>query len=467
MFRKERDPRMPTPSRGHTVGADLTEGNIAKTLIRFSIPLLLANLVQQLYNTVDLIIIGQFAGSAGTVGTSTGGDLANLLTMIGMGFSSAGQVYIAQLSGAKDERKIRNAVSSLMTLLLVGGVVLGIVGACVSTPFLRLLNTPEEAFSQAKDYMIVTCLGMPFVFGYNAICGILRGMGESKKPLLFVSVAAASNVVMDLFFVAVLKMASLGTAVATVIAQAVSCIAGVVFMLKHQEQFDFDFRPASFRLHKEETKVIIRLGIPKATQTALINVSMIYCSSQINSYGLVVAATNNIGNKIVRFSNIVTMSIDAGAAAMIGQSLGARKYDRAKRVVYAALVVSMAMAALNCVLALAIPKEIFRIFSDDPEVIAYSVVFMRINVYTFILAGIMGPYNAMITGDGNANLSMVIGLLDGVVLRIGISVFMANVLHYGVEGYFYGNALARIAPCIITTVYFYSGRWKKRKLLVE
>ncbi len=458
---------MPNPAGGHRVGADLTEGHITKTLIRFAIPLLLANLIQQLYNTVDLIIIGQFAGSAGTVGTSTGGDMANFLTLVGMGFSSAGQVYIAQLAGAKDEKKIKNAIGTLMTLMLVGGVVLGIVGACVNQPFLHLLNTPEEAFRQATQYMIVTCLGMPFIYGYNAVCGILRGMGESKRPLYFVSIAAVSNVVLDLFFVAVLDMASLGTAIATVMAQAISCIAGIVFLYKRQEQFGFDFRLSSFRLHKEPLKVIFKLGIPKAAQMALIDVSMMYCSSQVNSYGLVAAATNNIGNKITRFSNIVTMSVDTAAAAMIGQNLGARKYDRAKKVVYKALIVSSIMAALNCLLALTVPKQIFRIFSEDPEVIEFSVIFMRINVITFILAGIMGPYSAMITGDGNANLSLLIGILDGVVLRIGISVFMANVLDFGVLGYFYGNALARIAPCFITTIYFYSGRWKRRKLLVE
>lgn len=452
---------------GRHVGTDLTEGHIAKTLIRFAIPLLLANLIQQLYNTVDLIVIGQFAGSAGTVGTSAGGDLANFLTMIGMGFSGAGQVYIAQLAGAKNEQKIKNAIGTLMTIMLVGGVVLGVVGACVSKPFLHLLNTPVEAFSQATDYMIVTCLGMPFVFGYNAVCAVLRGMGESKRPLYFVTIAAVTNIVLDVFFVAILKMASLGTAIATVMAQAVSCIAGIVFMYQRREQFGFDFRLSSFKLHKEPLKVIVKLGIPKAAQTALINVSMMYCTSQVNAFGLIAAATNNIGNKIVRFSNIVTMSVDTGAAAMIGQSLGARKYERAKKVVYTALIVSGVMAALNCLLALTVPRGIFRIFSEDAEVIEFGVTFMRINVITFILAGIMGPYNAMITGDGNANLGLLIGILDGVVLRIGISVIMANVLDYGVLGYFYGNALARVAPCIITTVYFYSGRWRKRKLLVE
>lgn len=452
---------------GRHVGADLTEGHIAKTLIIFAIPLLLANLVQQLYNTVDLIIIGQFAGSAGTVGTSTGGDLANMLTMIGMGFSGAGQVYIAQLAGAKDERRIKNAIGTLMTIMLGAGLVLGVIGACIARPFLHMLNTPPEAFSQATDYMIVTCLGMPFVFGYNAVCGILRGMGESKQPLYFVSIAAASNVVLDLFFVAVLRMASLGTAIATVIAQAVSCIAGLIFMYRHREQLGFDFKPSSFKLHKEPLKVIIRLGIPKAAQGALINVSMLYCSAQVNSFGLVAAATNNVGNKITRFSNIVTQSIDTGAAAMIGQNLGARKYDRAKRIVYTALMVSGIMVVLNCTLALTIPKEIFHIFSNDPEVIEFGVEFMRISVITFILSGIMGPYNAMITGDGNANLGLLIGILDGVILRIGISVVMANVLNFGVTGYFYGNALARIAPCFISGIYFYSGRWKKRKLLVE
>ena len=449
------------------VGNDLTEGHILKTLIIFAFPMILANLVQQLYNTVDLIVIGKFAGSAGTVGTAQGGDFANLMTMIGMGFSGAGQVYISQLAGAREHEKIRKAIGTLLTLMMCGSVVVAIVGCCITAPFLGMLNCPEEAFGPARQYMFVTSLGMPFVFGYNAVCGILRGKGESKRPLEFVIVAAVVNLILDICFVAFFHWGCFGTALATVIAQAASFFMSLRFMYRHRDAMDFDFKLPSFRPYKEQVKVIVRLGVLKAAQGALINVSMLYCSSQINTFGLVSAATNNIGNKIARFSNIITISVDTAAAGIIGQSLGARKPDRVRKTVYCALAISMGMAVLNSVLALTIPRGIYRIFSDDAEVIEFGVTYMRISVITFMFGGLMGPYNAVITGDGNAALGFVTGMLDGVILRIGISVVLAKVFDMGVIGYFYGSAFARTAPTIIAIVYFYSNHWQKRKLLSE
>ena len=240
---------MDSGTQKRRVGRDLTQGSIVKTLLIFAIPILLTNIVQQLYNTVDLIIIGQFAGKEGTVGTSTGGDLANLLTMLSIGFSAAGEVYIAQLAGAKNYEKLHNAMGTLLTLMMTVSIVCGTLGVVFSKPFLKMLNTPQEAFTQAQDYMIVTSMGMPFVFGYNAVCSIMRGMGESRKPLLFVSIAAVSNIIMDLFFVAVLDMKSLGTAIATVAAQFISFLASVIYMYRHQQQVGFEFKRSSFRIH--------------------------------------------------------------------------------------------------------------------------------------------------------------------------------------------------------------------------
>ncbi len=450
------------------VGSDLTEGNIFITLIKFSIPLLLANVIQQAYNTVDLVVIGQVVGKTGTIGTSTGGEIANFLSMLGIGFAAAGQVYVAQLAGAKDEERTKQAIGTLMTIMLAASVVLGVVCTCFTDFFLiKVLSTPQNALSEARDYMIVTCLGIPFVYGYNAVTSVLRGMGESKRPLLFVTIAAITNIILDIIFVKYLHMASLGTALATVIAQAFSFFASAVYMYKHKEQMGFDFKLSSFKLHKEPLKVILRLGIPKALQSGLINVSMIFCISKINVFGDIASATNGIGNKVLRLSNLITVSVDTGAAAMIGQNLGAKKYDRAKSIVYNALIIALIMAAVNIALALTIPRTIFGIFTKDEDVIEFGVRFMQINCWAFFLSAFMGPYGAMITGDGNANLGFLIGIIDGVVLRIGISLILAYVFDMGVESYFYGNALARIAPVVIDMAYFYSGHWRRRKLLTE
>ena len=172
------------------IGLDLTEGSIWKALLLFGFPIVLTNLVQQLYSTVDLVIIGQFAGNTGTVGVSTGGELSDLMTPVATSFAIAGQIYIAQLAGAKDHHKLKSAISTLITLLAGLSVIFMGATFLFHTGILHALNCPSEAFSEASAYMLITAAGMPFIFAYNGICAILRGMGESKRPLLFVIVAA-------------------------------------------------------------------------------------------------------------------------------------------------------------------------------------------------------------------------------------------------------------------------------------
>lgn len=193
------------------VGNDLTQGSIYKTLIVFAVPIILTNLIQQLYSMVDLMVIGQFVGSVGTVGISTGGEIADLVTPVAMGFSTAGQIYIAQLIGARNERRAKKTIGTLLGFMLGVSALLMLAAIVFSLPILHTLNCPGEALSQARTYMIITALGYPFVFGYNAVCGILRGMGESKRPLYFISVAALINIGLDIFFVAVLGMQADGT----------------------------------------------------------------------------------------------------------------------------------------------------------------------------------------------------------------------------------------------------------------
>ena len=228
------------------VGNDLTQGSIYKTLIVFAVPIILTNLIQQLYSMVDLMVIGQFVGSVGTVGISTGGEIADLVTPVAMGFSTAGQIYIAQLIGARNERRAKKTVGTLLGFMLGVSALLMLAAIVFSLPILHTLNCPGEALSQARAYMIITALGYPFVFGYNAVCGILRGMGESKRPLYFISVAAVINIGLDIFFVAVLGMQADGTAIATTLSQVGSFVASFRYLWKNREKFEFELSKEFF-----------------------------------------------------------------------------------------------------------------------------------------------------------------------------------------------------------------------------
>ena len=449
-------------------GMDLTQGNILRQLLIFILPLLAANIVQQLYNTVDLIVIGHFMGSEGTVGVATGGQVAQLLTMISMGMATGGQVYISQLTGAKQRDKINDAIGTLISFIMVVSFVLMALGFVFSTQLIRLMGTPEEAVKEATDYMRISFLGFPFIFGYNAVCAVLRGMGDSRRPLIFVTIAAVSNIFFDLLLVAVFDLASAGTAIATVAGQALSFGFAAVYLYRRRESFGFDFKRRSFAIRWEHLKIFLKLGLPQVVQSACIQVTVVYVNSLVNGYGLVASATNSVGAKISQLANTITQSMNQGCSAMIGQNLAAGKQDRAKKIVLTGLTIALSLACVNTILALTIPEYIFSIFTKDAEVIKFGVEhYMRIAIIIFFLSSIMGPMQSMVTGSGFAMLGLAVGILDGVVFRLSFSYLFANVMNMGVDGYFLASALARLGPVIICGGYFLSGKWRTRKLLVK
>ncbi len=458
-----------TPKR---VGLDLTQGNIFRQLMIFVLPLLLANIVQQLYNTVDMVVIGQYVGSAGSTGVSTGGEIATLVTFIATSFGSAGQIYVAQLYGAKDHRSISETLSTSMVFVTVMSFLMTVVCILFCDPMLRWLNCPAEAFSQARSYMIIASLGLPFIFGYNMVCGILRGMGEAKRPLLFVTVAAAANVVMDVLLVAVIPLEAAGTAIATVVAQFASFLASFIYLYRRREQFGLKFNRDSLKIHRRHLNILLRLGIPLTAQTALIHCTQIICTRQVNLYGLVASNTNSIGNRIQKLVNIFASSITQGSGAMIGQNIGAQKCDRVKQIVRTTILTAGIFAVTACLVAVFLPEAAFGLFikSDDPNfqsIVELGAVYMHINIIVFLISPFQGTYQAVVTGSGNAKLAMLAGLLDGIILRLGISFLLAYGFQMGVEGFFWGNALARFGPLIVGAVYYFSGRWKTFQLLKE
>lgn len=456
-----------TAEKRKNVGMDLTEGKILTQLIRFAIPLLLANLLQQLYNAVDMMVIGHYVGSAGTVGVSSGGEVATLVTFLATAFGSATQIYVAQLYGAKDHKSISETIGTSLMFMLLLSVVCAAVSIIFCDVFLNWLNCPEEAFGQAKAYMIVVSFGLPFVFGYNAVCGILRGMGEAKRPLLFVVVAAAANVLMDILFVVVIPWEAAGTAIATVSAQIASFVAAAYFLYKKKDYFGLDFSVKGLRIQRNHLKVLLDLGIPLASQSALIHGTQIICASHINAFGLVASATNSIGNKVQKLINVFTTSVRAGAGAMIGQNLGAKKIDRAEKITYTTMALAACFSVVAAIISIFLPRQAFALFTNDPEVIEFGVTYLKINLIVFALAPIQSSFGAVVTGSGFTRLSFLTGVLDGVILRLGISFILAYGCGMGVTGFFYGNALARLGPVIIDSAYFFSGKWKTRQLLAK
>ena len=449
------------------VGLDLTEGPLAKSLLVFASPIVLAALIQQLYSVVDLIIIGQYMGNTGTVGVSTGGEVADMVTPIATAFSTAGQIYIAQLIGAKKTDGVKSAIGSLLTLMML----LSLSFAAVSLVFVRgiltLLHCPEEAFSQAVNYQIITAIGIPFIFGYNAVCGILRGMGESKAPMTFILIAAVSNIVLDLLFVMVFQWEAAGTAIATVLAQLASFLAALLFLLRHKEQFGFELKLSYFRTNRHDLKIICSLGIPQAIRSSLVRLSMFWVNAQVNSFGLVISSVNSIGNKLQKFLDIFSSSIAQASAAMIGQNLGAGKKERAGRVVWVTLGSCLCIALAISALIVAFPRFAFGVFTQDEGVLDMADLYLKILVAHFIWSAVVSAFQSMVIGSGYASMNFAVGILDGIVCKIGLGILFGYAMKMGAVGFFIGTAWSRAIPAMICFAYFISGKWKTRKLLTE
>lgn len=448
-----------------TVVKDLTEGSLARNLITFSLPFLAANLLQMVYNMVDMIIVGQAIGSAGLTAVSIGGQVTGFLTIVGSNFASGGQVFVAQTVGSGSRDKLGRAIGSLVSILCLISLVLMAVGFGLCGSLLTLLNTPIEAYDQAVDYLMVCCCGLLFVYGYNAVCASLRGMGDTKDPLIFVGISALLNVFLDLFFVRTLGMGAKGAAIATVISQGVAFVSSLVCLYIKREAMGFDMKPGIFVPDRHNAAIIMKLGVPMALQQVAIQVSMLYISTFINGYGLTASTVYGIGNKLYSVIASFTSTIVAATAVMVGQCMGAgapEKADRTVKIAYRSVIV---VAIPICLAAWLLPEAIFSIFDSDPAVLAMAPDYMHIAVLLYIAFALMAPGNGLVAGVGNSVLNMVIAILDGVVARIALSFLFAFGLNMGLYGFFLGNSLAAFVSVIMGGAYWLSGKWKTRKSL--
>jgi putative MATE family efflux protein len=292
-------------------------------------------------------------------------------------------------------------------------------------------------------------------------------MGDSKRPFLFIGIASVINIVLDVLFTGVMGMEVAGAAWATIIGQAVSFLFSLWYLYKHREEFGFDFKPKSFAPQKKYVSMILNLGTPIAVQAACINLSMLFVNSMVNSVSVVASATFGVGVKIDDIVNKISMGIQYAGMPMIGQNIAAGENKRSKQVVWYSWIYSAVLTAVFMIIYVTCGKQLFMMFSDDPLVHDLSGTFIAAILWMFPPLVIMRGTQAFIQGIGNTKLGMMLSLLDGVILRIGLSWMLGDVLALGFYGYILGYALAPFGCAIPGLVYFLAGRWEKRKALAE
>ena len=443
---------------------DFTQGNISRQLVSFAWPLLLSNILQVVYSMVDMIVVGNVMGKVGTSAVAVGGDVTNLLTFAGIGFASAGQVLIARYVGARERHKIGRFVGTMSSFLLVTSITISILGLIFQDPLLRLMNTPEAAYEGAAAYSSVCMAGLVFIYGYNAVSAILRGMGDSKHPLVFIAVAAFINVVLDLWFVAGLNMGAAGAAWATIISQAVSFLSCTAFLVIKRQQFDLNVCRRDFLVwDREMLSAFVKLGTPMAIKFASVQVSKLFVNSWINSYGIAVSAFAGIANKLASVVNLFSNAMNTAGSTMVGQNIVAGKFDRVNRILKNLFAITMSIVLVFCVLICLFPETIFGIFTEDSDadVLALARGYVPIAILMFLASSLRATMNALINGSGNTAINFLTAILDGLVLRIGLAVLFGLVLDMKYTGFWLGDALAGFTPFVLGIVFYVTGLWKK------
>jgi putative MATE family efflux protein len=451
---------------GKTFIKDFTQGSIVKHLLLFSWPLMLSNLLQVLYNMVDMAIVGQFVGSAGLAAVSGGGDIMNIGTVFCMGFSSAGQIMISQHIGSDNHEGVRKTIGTMFAFLMLISVIITVVGVLCSRFLLNSINIPPESFSGAYSYCTTCFYGMFFIFGYNITSAIFRGMGDSKHPFIFIAIAAVLNFVLDLLFVVGFRLGPGGAALATVMAQSLSFIVSLIYIYKRRSSFGFDFRLDSFSVDFPSLLKLLKLGIPMALQHGAVLFSKLFVISYINAYGLIMSAVNAIGNKIGFCASIVTQALGTAGTSMIGQNFGAGKQDRIKRIVYTCIGCGLVFTITLSIFIIVFPEGVFGLFDHNPIVLRTARIYVTIAVLNFNAFALRTALMAFISGIGNGMLAFVIGIIDGIVGRICLAIIFGITFNMGIMGFWLGDVFSSYIPFVIGGIYFVLGNWKHRNYVV-
>ena len=434
----------------------MTEGSIWKQLLLYSIPLILGNLFQQLYNTVDSIIVGNYIGSEALAAVGSGGSIINLLIGFCVGASAGAGVVIAQFFGAQDEEGVRKAVHTTLAIAMTAGAVMTVVGIVLVPYLLRMMGTPQEVFKQAVVYLQVYFGGILFSVIYNMSAGILNAVGNSRKSLTYLIIAAISNIFLDLFFVVVLKMGIVGVALATDISQLLSGVFILLFLIRSQEIYRVRIR--EIRFYKNMPSKIIKIGLPTGIQHVVISFSNVIVQSSVNSFGADAMAGFAAYLKIDGFNILPVMSFSTAATTFTGQNIGARRNDRVKKGMYLSVGMGVLYTIVTGILLMIFAPQVIGVFSDNQKVVAYGVYIMKFFCPFYWSLAILHVLAGTIRGTGHTLQPMLIILFSLCVFRV---IWIGTVLpvSHQFSSIMCVYPLSWVIGMVIILIYAWKGRW--------
>ena len=441
----------PRDSRG-----DLTEGNIARKLIAFSLPMIAGNLISQLYNVVDSIVVGNFVGSDALAAVSASFPIMMLFNAMFWGIAVGAGIVIAQNFGAKRYDVLNKAVNTAFTLVYASGVLISIIGVLFSGPLLKLLGTPENIIGDSTVYLAIIFAGTLGNMAYNIGGGILRGMGDSRWPLVFLSVSAVLNIVLDLLFVIVFKWGVAGVAIATILSHIVS--GALVHIRINSGVYPVHVSPKSMRIEKQLAATIIRLGVPAAIQNVAMSLGSVIIQSFANRFGSNYIAANSIVQKVDGFAIVPMMAFGMALSTFVGQNVGAGRHDRAKEGIHVAMTSITVFGLILGVFLWFFGHPLMRAFTDNQTVLDIGFVGIRILAFFYFIMGMNQNLAGAMRGAG-ASVAPMITSIAGSLVRIPVAYFIAVVPH-NMYGLFWSMVASIIIQFILLYSYFRSGHWQ-------
>ncbi len=447
---------------GKSITRDMTDGSPTKLILKFSIPMLIGNLFQQLYNMVDSIVVGKFVGEDALAAVGATGSLVFLIIGLAFGLSAGISIVISQYFGAKDYKNVKKAFATATYTVLGASLIMGTIGFVSSRPLLKLLNTPEAIIDQSNLYMKITFAGILGVTCYNGIAAVLRALGDSLTPLIFLALASLINVGLDLLFVIVFHWGVPGVALATIISQIVSAICCILYALAKVKILRMPLK--EFKPDKMIFKKCLRLGIPVALQNALISVSMIALQAVINDYGKVVIAANTAYARIEQLVLQPGMSVGAAVSAFAGQNVGAGRFDRAKKGFHSASFIMLFFSLLMLPAIFFGGEFIMRLFTKKEaiQVVNIGVHALHITCFFYSAVGMIFVSRNFLSGVGDINIPLIMGISE-VICRVALVLILPQFI--GVYGIWWATAINWFVTALVGIGRVLSGKWMSKSII--
>lgn len=437
---------------------DLTKGNEAKILFFFSLPMILANLFQQLYNVVDTIIVGKYVGEKALSAVGQAFPIVVVFLSLIMGFSLASNILIAQFLGAKREEDVKKTVDTTIFTILCFGIFMSILGFFITPYILRLMQVPQDVISISESYVKITFSGIIFLFLFNGFTAMLRGMGDSKTPLYVLVVSTLSNICLDLLFVVSFGMGVEGAAYATVISQGISAFLIIAIAYKNHEVLRFS--PFRLKLNRGIFFKTLKLGFPSGIQQSLVGAGFMTLTSLVNNFGSVASASFVAASKIDAFATMPSFNMGLALASFTGQNLGAERMDRVKRGLHRALAMGVGITLFLTILVTIFAKQAVQAFLSSDIYIEGAILYVYLVAPSYIIQATMFIINGVIRGAGDTFFSMIATLLTMWVFRVPIAIFLSHFL--GVKGVYLSIGIGFSIGATISFVYYLSGKWRKK-----